>query len=201
MTDDLPTPGPVRPSMEFVSFLTALNGVDPGAPTWCPGWTAHDLLAHLVAGAQEITRLVDASLAGLPVPPTRGFEEREAPLREAADADVRAMLLTEGARLGASLGRLHLQDPGRTVPFTGWGMTARQLQTHVRSELAVHRWDLVGDDEVSGSLLGQPDLLDHAWEVRRGMTGLAEAGRPLPGDLDDLPAARRLLAIWGRVRH
>jgi hypothetical protein len=36
------------------------------------------------------------------------------------------------------------------------------FSTHMRSESAVHRWDLVGDDTVSGQLLGQPDLLVHA---------------------------------------
>jgi hypothetical protein len=32
----------------------------------------------------------------------------------------------------------------------------------MRSEDAVHRWDLVGDDETSTALLGQQELLNHA---------------------------------------
>lgn len=48
-----------------------------------------------------------------------------------------------------------LQWTGRTVDAAGFG-------THMRSEDAVHRWDLVGDDEASATLLGQQELLDHA---------------------------------------
>ena len=33
--------------------------------------------------------------------------------------------------------------------------------THMRSEDALHRWDLVGDDDTSTALLGQQDLLNH----------------------------------------
>jgi hypothetical protein len=44
---------------------------------------------------------------------------------------------------------------GRTVRISGF-------PTHLRSEDALHRWDLVGDDETSHELLAQQDLLVHA---------------------------------------
>jgi len=34
--------------------------------------------------------------------------------------------------------------------------------THMRSEDALHRWDIAGDDDRSRELLGQADLLAHA---------------------------------------
>lgn len=37
--------------------------------------------------------------------------------------------------------------------------------THLRSELALHRWDVVGDAEISQSLLGRPELTNHAVAV------------------------------------
>jgi hypothetical protein len=47
-----------------------------------------------------------------------------------------------------------------SVVFTGTELTAEQLMTHARSEAAIHRWDLVGDDDVSDELLAQPELTD-----------------------------------------
>ena len=44
---------------------------------------------------------------------------------------------------------------GRTVRVSGFA-------THLRSEDALHRWDLVGDDVTSRTLLAQEDLLAHA---------------------------------------
>ena len=40
---------------------------------------------------------------------------------------------------------------------------------HGRSEAALHRWDLAGDDEVSQELLRQPELTVHAVEVLNTM--------------------------------
>lgn len=186
------------PSAEFGAFMAALAGVGQEAPTACQGWTAHDLLAHLVAGTQEVTRLAGESLAGLPVSATRGLDQREQPLRALDDADLRRLLLSEGARLVTTLERLRAADPARIVPFTGWSMTLDQLHTHLRSELALHRWDLVGDDDTSRELLAQPELLAHGVAVMRNMPTLAEASLPHPDHDARLGPADRLLRLWGR---
>jgi hypothetical protein len=44
-------------------------------------------------------------------------------------------------------------------------MVVQTFVTHLRSELALHRWDLVGDDETSTALLGQFELTQHAVAV------------------------------------
>jgi hypothetical protein len=44
-------------------------------------------------------------------------------------------------------------------------MVVATFVAHLRSELALHRFDLVADDETSRSLLGQSELTDHAVTV------------------------------------
>jgi uncharacterized protein (TIGR03083 family) len=173
---------------EVTAFLTALDTTEPDAPTRCDGWTAHDLLAHLVAGTEEMGRLVSLALRGAPPSPTRAFDEREAPWRAVPDGDLRLAFLEEGATYVDLLDRL---PDDVLVPFTGWEMTRDELRLHGRSELTLHRWDLVGDDEISADLLGQTELLAHGRKVMERMPSLLESRRvPQPGD--------DVLALWGR---
>jgi hypothetical protein len=55
-------------------------------------------------------------------------------------------------------------DTGRfaEVPWAGREVPIPFFVTHVRSEAAIHRWDLVGDDATSAALLAQPELTAHA---------------------------------------
>jgi hypothetical protein len=67
--------------------------------------------------------------------------------------------MVEHARRNVAATRaLGERGPAASVTFTGATLTAGQLATHARSEAAIHRWDIVGDDEVSDELLAQPDL-------------------------------------------
>src|SRR5918996_4446811 len=77
---------------EKEAFLEALAGLHAEALSACPGWTAHDVLAHVVAGGTEIVELVQARTDGQRVPATRGFEEREQPFRELPDPELRRIL-------------------------------------------------------------------------------------------------------------
>jgi hypothetical protein len=86
------------------------------------------------------------------------------------------------------------KKPGAVVPWTGRQMVVATFVTHLRSELALHRWDLVGDDEVSAVLLAQDSLTDHAVSV---------LGRPLlvrstRGRLAPTEPLRLTLAAPGR---
>jgi hypothetical protein len=142
----------------------------------------------MVAGTEEMARLIEQAASGEAVSPTRPFGEREAPWRAVPDLELRAAFFDVGARFASALDSLPSR---RLVPFTGWDMTVEQLRTHARSELALHRWDLVGDDEVGAGLLAQPDLLAHGRVALASMPTLAEARR-VPQPDDDL------LALWGR---
>lgn len=150
---------------ETQAFLEALDRLPPGAPTACAGWTVHDITAHMAAGADEIARLFEAYGEGLPVPATRGWDEREAPYRAMDDAALRRQLLTASVRMSAAMQAVFSNEPDAVIPFTNMPMKAATFAMHSRSECAIHRWDMVGDDDVSRQLLSQPEITEHAVHV------------------------------------
>ncbi len=52
----------------------------------------------------------------------------------------------------------------REPPYRAIDDVAKFLP-YMRNEFALHRWDFVGDDDVSTELLGQPELTEHAVSV------------------------------------
>jgi uncharacterized protein (TIGR03083 family) len=162
---------------EATALLTTLGATASDAPTACAGWTAHELVAHLAAGATEMAELVEASVAGGAERPTRAFADREAPFVALADDELRERLVTEALRLASAIEALGALGPGRTVGFSGRRLSASDLEMHGRCEAAIHRWDLVGDDEISRELLAAPELTRHAVSVLNTMlAGSREAG-------------------------
>ena len=71
-------------------------------------------------------------------------------------------------------------EPDAVVPWSGRQMVAATFITHLRSEFALHRFDLVGDDQISISLLAQPELTDHAVVVLGRALVARGAGRVIP---------------------
>jgi Mycothiol maleylpyruvate isomerase N-terminal domain len=181
MTDRI---GPVTPLAEQRHFLDVAGRVDPAARVSNTTWTAHDLVAHLVAGAGELLRLLSRRGAGEPVGSTMSFAERELPFR-ALPYDT-LLELAGGGMLQDAL-RPFAADPSNVLAFTGWDMTAAQILTHIRSELVIHRWDLAGTDDTAIGALSDPLLTVHAVtalssfdtigervEARTGRTGITE---------------------------
>ncbi len=150
---------------EQEAFLETLENTPPEALTACELWRTHELVAHLTAGAIEISLNLEAALEGLPIPVTRSFEEREAPYREIADQRLRNELLASLERVSRVLHAILVEDPDAVVPWNGRSMVVATFVTHLRSELALHRWDLRGDDEIGFTLLSQPELTAHAVTV------------------------------------
>jgi hypothetical protein len=150
------------PISETQAFLEALDSRPPNALTACRGWTVHDLTAHITAGADEIARIFEAYRDGDPSPATRTFEEREPPYRAMDDAALRKHLFTASVRMTTAMDAVLSREPDATIPFTGRPFKGATFAMHGRSELAIHRWDMVGDDEVSWRLLSQPELTAHA---------------------------------------
>jgi len=186
-------------SAELEAFLRALAATPADAPTACDGWSAHELVAHLAAGSKEMARLVNRRLALGPkadIGPTVPFEEREPPCRALSDRVLRRTFVREGMALTDAIMRLRQAGPDLTVTFTGWDMTVDEMIRHGRSELVLHRWDLVGFDEVSRRLLDDAELLAHGRKVLSHME-LAEAPAEaaLPAGASG-PSA--LLTLWGR---
>ena len=158
-----------RPSramkIEADAFFEALDVTSPDSLSACAGWTAHDVTAHLAAAAVEVAINLEAYVEGQPVPPTRGFEEREAPYRAMGFEKLRTQLPISIERAGVALDAVLNSQPDAVVPWTGREMVVATFITHMRSELALHRWDLVGDDDTGAVLLAQPELTDHAVAV------------------------------------
>jgi hypothetical protein len=71
----------IERSREADAFLTAIDKTAPEAVSACAGWTSHEIAAHVAGIAVEVIRHLEPYLQGDPVPRTRSFEEREAPLQ------------------------------------------------------------------------------------------------------------------------
>jgi hypothetical protein len=155
----------IERSSEAEAFLDSRQYTAPEVMSACEGWTAHEVTAHLAAAAAEITRHLRPYLAGDAVPRTRTFEEREPTFRAMDDVALQRRLETEEAQMRAVIGQVLARDPGAVIPWTGRTMAVAKFLPHMRNEFAVHRWDLVGDDDVSYRLLAQPELTEHAVDV------------------------------------
>jgi hypothetical protein len=185
-----------RRPVEAEQILTALERLGPTPMTSCPGWSAHHVAAHITGNYQEVRRHVEGFAAGRPVDRTRDWEEREAPLRELDHGELLALLEREEAAMRASVVEALDEHGDSTLMWAGRTVRLAGFLTHMRSEDAVHRWDLVGDDDESATLLGQQELLEHAVHFvgeplcRRGLAQGAGAAvlsaRIRAGDHDDL---------------
>jgi hypothetical protein len=152
-------------SREAESFLATRDEVAPGVVSACDGWTAHEVTAHLAGILVEVSRHLTPYLAGDPVPVTRSFEEREAPLQDLADHDLLRQLEGEEQRWRALMEEVLAKEPDAVIPWTGRKMAVAKFWPHLRNEFSIHRWDIAGDDDISDELLGQHALTEHAVEV------------------------------------
>src|SRR4051812_42850898 len=83
------------PSFDEVGELVVTLLATPAERlTACRGWTAHELVAHLAAGANEEADLIEAHLAGA-ARATRSFDEREPAFRALPDTELRDRLVGE----------------------------------------------------------------------------------------------------------
>lgn len=147
---------------EVEAFLTALHDLPPYALTACEAWTVHDVGAHLAGIYEEVLRHVTAYAAHEPLTSTRGFEEREAAFKELSADELLATVEEFEAEMRRVIGTVLADDPDAELDWTGRRMRVKSFLTHLRSECALHRWDLLGDDETSWRNLGQFELLQHA---------------------------------------
>lgn len=178
-----------RPT-EAEALLAALQDTPSTALTACGEWTAHDVAAHLAAACDEVTSHVRAYADGRPLTATRGFEEREAPFRELPAGRLLTALEREEETMRSVIGPVLAQEPDAVLTWTRRQMRVDAFLTHLRSECAIHRWDLAGDDQVSQQLLGQFGLFKHAVTAigagpmtARGVARGAAEGPPLTARL------------------
>jgi uncharacterized protein (TIGR03083 family) len=147
---------------EVTAFLDTLDDTPPDAVTACRGWTTHEVIAHLTSGADAFANQVEAHLDGRPVPEFGAWEVREPPYRALDDALLRRRLVAAEQRMTEAFDAVLGRDPTAVVADVGWGLPIAELVTHMRQEFAIHRWDLVGDDDTGVEILGRADLIDHS---------------------------------------
>jgi hypothetical protein len=149
-------------SREAEAFMTTVHESAPEAVSACPGWTTHEVVAHLAGVAVEVIGHLEPYLQGDAVPRTRSFEEREAPLQAMDHPALLRRLDTEEARMRHLIDEVLEGEPDAVIPWTGRQMAVATFVPHLRNEFALHRWDIAGDDDTSRQLLGQADLIDHS---------------------------------------
>lgn len=148
--------------VELTALLAALDKIEPEALTSCPGWTAHHIAAHICGDYEEIAQHVTAFGDGRPLERTLTREEREQPLRELDPATLLRRIEEHAASTATVIGHVLDEQPEAELTWTGRTVRVSGFPTHLRSEDALHLWDLVGDDETSYELLVQQELLVHA---------------------------------------
>lgn len=164
----------IEPELREVdAFLTTLDSIPPNAVTACRGWTTHEIVAHLSSGAVAFADQVEAHLDGRPVPEFDAWDTFPA-FQALDDAVLRRRLQSAEQRMTAAFDVMLTENPEAVVPEVGFGFPIAELVTHMRQEFAVHRWDLVGDDETSAELLSRPYLIEHSVRMLAG--SLLEAG-------------------------
>jgi uncharacterized protein (TIGR03083 family) len=187
---------------ETAALLDTLGDIGPRALTACPGWSAHHIAAHTAGNHEEARRHVVAYGNGEPLTSTRSFEEREAPLLRLRFDTLLARIEAEEFGLLSGVDAILAEDPDAQLQWTGRTVAVKGFPTHMRSESAVHRWDLVGDDDTSWELLAQPELLAHAVGfIGRPLLvrGLGRAHAPFSGRVRS-PGADDLLVSVERGR-
>jgi uncharacterized protein (TIGR03083 family) len=187
---------------ETAALLDILSEVGPRALTSCPGWSAHHIAAHIAGNHEEARRHVVAYADGAPLTSTRTFEEREAPLLRLRFDTLLARIEAEEFGLLSAVDGVLAEDPDAQLRWTGRTVAVKGFPTHMRSESAVHRWDVAGDDATSWQLLAQPDLLTHAVGfIGRPLLvrGLTRAQAPFSGRVRS-PGADDLLVSVERGR-
>jgi len=152
---------------EATALLETITRTPPHAPTACDGWRCHELVAHLAAGAAEMATHTERALTGAPPLATTDHARREAPFVAMADDELRTRLVSEALRLQAAVDAV--RRTGAPVHFAGRAMAPDEITLHGRSEAALHRWDLAGDDDTGDDLLSQPELTEHAVTVLNSM--------------------------------
>jgi hypothetical protein len=149
-------------SREADAFLATMHAAAPDAVSACAGWTTHEIAAHVTGIAVEVARHLEPFLQGQPVPRTRRFEEREAPLRALGHADLLERLDSEETRMRRLVAEVLDREPDAAIPWTGRHMAVAKFIPHLRNEHALHRWDVAGEDAIGRQLLGTEDLVDHS---------------------------------------
>lgn len=177
----------------LLGWLTALDPVEPTAPTHLPGWTVGHVLTHIARNADSHVDL----LAGRP----------QYPSAASRDADIEGGAARSWGELVDDVAASAAALEARWSATTDWTGTASMLSgsrpRHLlpllrQREVEVHRADLAlgyGFDDMPGDYVRRDlRLMEMLWRARKPM-GLT----PLPEGALRLPPPTRLAWMMGRV--
>ena len=140
---------------EIDAFVEALDGVPPRTEfTACAGWRGSRIgrPPHFGRrGDRQSGRGAPRPSTGIPV--FGPFAEREVEFWGIDDGELRRRLTDGERRMSCGLDAVLASSGDRAVPGMGWGMPIADVILHLRQEFAIHRWDLVGDDDESDEIL------------------------------------------------
>jgi hypothetical protein len=168
---------------EWQPFVDAVQQRRPDTGTWCEAWTVRDIVIHQAGNADELARVLGAHLAGEPLG-TRGFAEREAPLRALNDADLWDALTQRMATLNRVAVAADEVSADTDVAWTGRTMKVPWFAEHMREELVLHGWDITGDTDIPTpfqAALAQPWMTTHS-VIAVGRPLLAKGAKQLAPD-------------------
>jgi Mycothiol maleylpyruvate isomerase N-terminal domain len=157
---------------EWRPFVDAVQQRRPDAGTWCEAWTVRDVVIHQAGNAEELARVLAAHLEGEAVA-TRGFEEREGPLRALNDADLWDALFDRMATLDRVAAAADGVPQHSDVAWTGRTMKVPWFAEHMREELVLHGWDIAGDTRLPEAFQA---ALAESWMTTHSVVAV---GKPL----------------------
>ena len=183
-----------REAGALAGYARTLDAAGWDAPTWCPGWSVREIVAHLAEGMDRFGQQVQGALAGQPVEfsmPER--DARRAKVKALPDAELADQLEQRTAAFYRRLEPLSDDDLTRPIVPMAAGLTPILQVAYLRlHEPALHRWDvhIVKDskaqvDAAAAALLGDYVLAGAPRQAKAetlgDSTGLAHCETTGPG--------------------
>ncbi len=146
----------------LASYGRSLDQAGWEGPSWCEGWSVHEVVSHLVEGTERFGMQTRAALAGEAVPEF-SVEERTA-RRQQVKAMPTDTLLDELVRRNTSfmdyLRALPEADLTRAaVPLPAGLLSAAQVAQLRLQEMALHHWDCLAPANPEATLKAESAAL------------------------------------------
>jgi uncharacterized protein (TIGR03083 family) len=182
----------------LAGYARTLDAAGWDAPTWCPGWSVREIVAHLAEGMDRFGQQVQGALDGQPVEFSMAERDaRRAQVKALPDAELVDRLERNTAAFYDRLEPLSDDDLSRAIVPMAAGLTPILQVAYLRlHEPALHRWDvrierdpaatvephaaaLLGDYVLAGApRLAKADVLGDSSGVARAET-TGEGGGPV----------------------
>jgi uncharacterized protein (TIGR03083 family) len=145
----------VEEATALATYGGSLDAAGWDSPSWCEGWSIHEVVSHLVEGSERFAMQTRAALAGEPVPEFT-VEERTARRQEVKKMP-RDQLVAELVRRNTTffdyLRALPAADLTRAdVPLPAGLLTGVQVALLRLNETALHHWDCLAPTNPEAAL-------------------------------------------------